>query len=55
MLFTSMTHLVEGLSLGDPTDVKGGKFPNLLSGYTEPNSIHNRTTVNFVLEHLNKK
>jgi hypothetical protein len=32
------------------TDVKGGKVPNLLSGYTEINSIHSRPTANFVLE-----
>jgi hypothetical protein len=40
---------------GDITDVKGGKVSRLLSGYTEANSIHNRTTMNFVLENLNKK
>jgi hypothetical protein len=39
----------------DITDVKGGQVPNLLSGYTETNNIHNRTTVNYVLENVNKK
>jgi hypothetical protein len=39
----------------DISDVKGGKFPNSLSGYMETNSIRNRTTVNFVLENFNKK
>jgi hypothetical protein len=27
------------------TDAKGGKIPNLLSGYTDINVIHNGTTV----------
>jgi hypothetical protein len=31
----------------DITDVKVGEVPNLLSGYTETNSIHNRTAVHF--------
>jgi hypothetical protein len=34
MLLAVVTRLV---------DVKGGKILNLLSGYTETNSIHNRT------------
>jgi hypothetical protein len=38
----------------DVTD-KGGKVPNLLSGYTETNSIRNRTTVSFILENADEK
>jgi hypothetical protein len=39
----------------DITDVKGGKAPNFLNGYTEKNNIPNRATVDFVLENVNKK
>jgi transketolase N-terminal domain/subunit len=39
----------------DIADVKGGNISNLFSGYTETNNIHNRTTVIFVLENVNKK
>jgi hypothetical protein len=35
--------------------VEGGKVSNLLNGYTETNSIHNRTTTSFVLENVKKK
>jgi hypothetical protein len=54
MLFAAVTHLVEGLS-SDITDVKGENVPNLFNEYTGTNSIHNITTVNFVLENVNKK
>jgi hypothetical protein len=54
ILFAPVTHLVEGLSW-DISYFKGGKLSNLLSGYTETNSVHNRRTVNFVLEIVNKK
>jgi hypothetical protein len=37
------------------TGAKGGKVPNLLGGYMETNTIHNRTTVHFVLEDVDKK
>jgi hypothetical protein len=40
---------------GSPTDAEGGDDPKLLSGYTETNSIHKTTTVNFVLENVSKK
>jgi hypothetical protein len=40
-------HLVEGLNLGT--------LMNLLSGYTENNNIHIRTTVTFILEKLIRK
>jgi hypothetical protein len=50
MLFAAMTRL-GCISL----DVKGGKVPNLRSGYTETSSIHNRTVVHFVLVNHNKK
>jgi hypothetical protein len=55
MLFADVTHLADGLSLA--TDVKGGngKVSHLLSGYMENSSIHNRTTVNSVLENVIKK
>jgi hypothetical protein len=39
----------------DIVDAKGGQVFNLLSGYTETNSIHDSTTANFVLENVNKK
>jgi hypothetical protein len=32
-----------------------GKVPNLLSGYTENNRIHNKTTVDFAFKNGNKK
>jgi hypothetical protein len=51
MLFAAVTHLVEGLSLEALLALKMEKF----SGYTETNSIHNRTTVEIVLENANKK
>jgi hypothetical protein len=54
MLFTAVTHLVEVPKSSDITEVKDGKVSNLLSGYTETNSIHNRTTFNFILKNVNK-
>jgi hypothetical protein len=39
----------------DITGVKGGQVSNSLSGYTETNRIRNTTTVNFVLQNVNKK
>jgi hypothetical protein len=36
------------------TDIKGGKFLNLLGGYTVGNSAHNgRTTIDFLPENIN--
>jgi hypothetical protein len=52
MLPAAMTHLAD---ITDITDVRSVKVSNLLSGYMETNSIHNRTTDNFVLEHVNNK
>jgi hypothetical protein len=40
MLFAAVTHLTKGLSR-DISDVNAGKVSNLLSGYTDTNSIHN--------------
>jgi hypothetical protein len=53
MLFAAMTRLVEGLSLERLQTLKVGKVSDLPSGYTETNNIHNKTTVNFVLEKVN--
>jgi hypothetical protein len=39
----------------DITEVKGRKISSLLSVYTEANNIHNRKTLNFYLESVNKK
>jgi hypothetical protein len=55
MLFASVAHLDEGLSLETLFTLKVGKVPHLLSGYTEAISIHNRSGVNFILENVNKK
>jgi hypothetical protein len=55
MLFAAVRHLAEGLSLETFTDIIGGKAFNLLSGHTETNSIHNRTTDNFTFKNINKK
>jgi hypothetical protein len=49
-MFAAVTHFVE-----DITDVIGEKFYNLLSGYREPNIIHNKATVSYVIEIVNKK
>jgi hypothetical protein len=54
MLIVAVTHLAEGPSLETLPMLKC-KSLCLLSGYMETNSIHNRTTVNFVLENINKK
>jgi hypothetical protein len=54
VLFAAVAHLDEGLKSWDITRIKGEKVPNLLSGYMETNSVHNRTKVNFVLENVNK-
>jgi hypothetical protein len=53
-LFAAVTHLVERLNLEILLALKEEKS-NLFSGYMNTNSIHNRTTVNFVLENVNKK
>jgi hypothetical protein len=37
------------------TGVKGGKVPNLLSGYTETKRMYNGTIVHFVHEKITKK
>jgi hypothetical protein len=50
--FATVTHLVEGLSLESITDVKGGKVFNLLSGYTEANSIHNIIIIIIIIIYL---
>jgi hypothetical protein len=47
-MFAAVTRLV------DITGVKGGKVSNLLRGYTETSSFHNRATVNFILGNVNK-
>jgi hypothetical protein len=48
-LMAAVTH-IEAL----PT-LKVEKSLNFLSGYTETNTIHNRISVNYVLENVNKK
>jgi hypothetical protein len=53
MSLAAMTHLVEGLNLGTLLMLKV-EVSNFLSGYTETNSIQNRTTVNFVLADVHK-
>jgi hypothetical protein len=55
MLFAAITHLVEGLKSRDICDPKSGKVPDLLCGYVQADSVHDRTTVNFVLENIHKK
>jgi hypothetical protein len=55
MLFAAITHLVEGLSLDTFFYPKSGKVPDLLCGYMQVNSVHNGTTVNFVLGNIDKK
>jgi hypothetical protein len=55
MLFAAITHLVEGLSLDTFLTLKSGKVPDLLCGYMQVDSVHNRTTVNFVLGNIDKK
>jgi hypothetical protein len=37
------------------TYIKGGKFPNVHSGYTETNGIRIGTAADFILEQDNKK
>jgi hypothetical protein len=54
ILFADVTHLVAGLSFETLLTSDVLKVPNLLSGYTESNSIHN-STVYFVLENVDKK
>jgi hypothetical protein len=50
MLFAAVTY-----SVGTLLTLALGKSFNLLSGYTETNSIHSATTANFVHENVNKK
>jgi hypothetical protein len=54
-LFAAVTHQVEGLSLETLLTLKDGEVSDLLIGYTETKTVHNRTTANFVLEHVDKK
>jgi hypothetical protein len=55
-VFAAVTHLVEDLSLEALLTVKVVKYVIYkISGYTETNSIHNKTTVNFALENVNKE
>jgi hypothetical protein len=55
-IFAAVTHLVEGLtSLKYIARVKGRKVSNLPNGYMEANNVHNRTTVNFILENDNRE
>jgi hypothetical protein len=51
--FTAVPHFDEELNPWDITDIKGGKVPKLLCGYTQTNSIHNRIVVKFVIENVN--
>jgi hypothetical protein len=54
MLLAAVTRLAEGLSLETLlTLYTGGEVRNLLSGYTETNSVHNRTV--FFLKTLIKR
>jgi hypothetical protein len=50
MFFAVVTHRVKGLSLEALL-----AFSNLLSEYTETNSIRNTATVSSVLQNVNKK
>jgi hypothetical protein len=55
MLFAAATHFIEGLSHEILLKLKMKKSLIFLSGYMETNNVHNRTTVTFVLENVNKK
>jgi hypothetical protein len=54
MLFAAVTHPVEGLSLETFLTLRVEKPPDLFSGHTETNDIHNITAVG-VLETVNTK
>jgi hypothetical protein len=53
MVLAAVTHLMRNYDLS-LTQIKVGKFPNFLSGYTENNSVYNRTSVEFIIAR-NKK
>jgi hypothetical protein len=55
MLFAAVVRLDEELNAETLLNVRDGKIPNLLSGYTETNSIKNKRRVYFVFEKVNKK
>jgi hypothetical protein len=55
MLFTAVAHIDEGLSFETLLTLKVEESLIILVGTRRQNSIHNRTTADFVPENVNKK